>query len=55
MRKINSFSDISIILEHRLDVRDDIGTTVPLFKFLGFKLFKIMEIIENGHWTYQIE
>lgn len=55
MRKISSFSDISTILKHRVDVRDDIGSTVPLFKFLGFKLFKIMEIIENGHWTYEIE
>lgn len=55
MKKIKSLEDISFIVRNKLDVKDDIGQTVTLFRLLGFKLFKILEIIENGEWKYDTE
>lgn len=55
MKKIKSLQDVQIIVDNKLDIKNDIGDKIPLFVFLGFKLFKILEIIRNGEFTYDPE
>lgn len=53
MKKIKTYMDIFMIIENKLDVKDDLNKTIPFIILLNMKLIDIHTIIMNGEWTYQ--
>lgn len=52
MKKIKSFNDIYFIVNQKLDVYSVDGSTVPFVRFLSIPLLDIINIINEGDWSY---
>lgn len=52
MIKITSMSDITTIINQKLDVIDNRGYNVDFVRFVNLSLIRICEIINQQTWSY---
>ena len=54
-KKIKDYDDIRLIIKYKADMTDPKGNKVDFVRFLSFTLLDIVNIINEGTWSYEVE
>lgn len=52
MNKISNFSDITYVINNKVDIKDSKGYDITFIRFLSFSVIEIIRMINEGNYSY---